>query len=259
MRRLILLLLTQLLIAANLAIAAVNFDGTGDAETTANPDKGHASAFSVCFWLKTASYQDTAALWSYGNGNNSSAGRGFEIVTRTGGIIRARYYAGATAQNLDTSTAQSTAAWHGYCLTHSASADKWYIDSSTADFSDNLDNPTVQDSTDDFLTAVTIPDQASPRISLNGELAHLAYWQGVELTSSEVGSILDKTTCPTAVQAASLQYFIKMDSAGSVTDSSANAFTVTESGNPTTSTGPVGLPCGAAATNHLFLIATGQD
>jgi len=245
--------LTPLLLL--LMCAAKSYDGTGDSHVVNNPDKG-ATNFSVCFWIYSTSWQDGAAIVGYGLGRDTT-GRGWQIVTQTTGALRIQdYIGGGVAENDNTGAATlSTSAWHNVCVTKSGTSVKFYFDATdaTADATVGLDDPAVQNSTDDFYVGQTLPEATGEAwLDLNAQMTQVAYWD-TALTGAQVASIADKTTCPTAVAAANLQIFLQMTS-GTVTDTSANAFTVTENGGPSTVSDPSGLPCASAPTTSATLL-----
>lgn len=248
------------LLVPSLASASFEYDGTGDGHVANNPNGGNATTFSICFWVKIASIADDTAVVSYGNGIDSSAGRGFEISTKTDGRLRFDTWAGGVNNQSSTTVTLSDATQHHVCWTRNGVfTNKFYLDATnaTADDTLSIDAGTVQDSTDDL--AVGQPMAALTgygRSNLTGRVAHVAYWD-VELTGAEVASLADKSTCPTAVQASNLKVFLPLTATPAT--ETAQALSVTENGNPTFQTDdPTGLPC-ASTSNLLFLNANGDN
>lgn len=251
-------ILGALLLLPSLVFGAVGYDGTDDAHLVNNPNVGCVTAFTWCAWIYTTAWQDNGAVFSYGDGS-ATVGTGFEIITRDSANIRARFYSGATAVQIDGPGSLATSTWIHMCFRHGGvNHDEWWIDATDGNFDveDDLIDPTIQTSTDDILSSKQIPNQT--RADFNGRKAHEGFWCD-DLLSTEIDDLASKVSCPEDVQNADLEYFTTLDAAGSVTDESTNAFTVVEEGNPSTQTGPVSLPCGAAATNNLFVVGSGED
>lgn len=231
-----------------LLCAARSYDGSGDSHVVNNLNKGSTS-WSVCMWVYASSWTDFQSLVAYGNGPGSSAGRGWQIVTLSTGALRIQdYVGGATVENDSTSATMSAAAFHHVCVTQSGTAVKFYFDSTggTASSTLSLDSPAVQNSTDDLIVGQTVPSDNIGWFDLNAQVSQVAYWD-TALTGAQVASMADKSTCPSAVATSNLQAFLKLSEA-TVVDSSANAFSVTQNGNPALVSDPSGLPCGGGGS-----------
>lgn len=245
LKNILFLLLVFCFFVPNVSFAAVGYDGTGDSHTVDNPNKA-GTTFTVCGHIYTATWQDGAAIFSYGNGTNSTVGRGFSIGTRDDGKVRLRTYAGATTAILDSPAGLATSTYIHFCVVNSGAQEDIYIDATdgVSDGSDFQTAPTVQNATDDILIGTTVLDASTPFINFNGRLADLAYWD-TALTTTEVSHLADKTICPGDTATSNLQFFSRLTTAGAVTDIGPNSFTVVEAGNPTTQADPAGLPtCG---------------
>lgn len=251
--------LTQILLVLLALTAARTFSGTNQSYTVNNINFGN-DVFTMCFWVKTATWQDEAVIVGYGNGNDSGSGRGFTLRTWTDGTIRVDYYSAGTNENdRNTSGAMSTGAWHHFCYRRGGLFDNdWFVDGTEVKSNGGYDYSTKPNSTDDMVIGETIPQEGG--IDFNGDLAHVAYWAGTKLSDANIVSLADKSTCPTSISASTLEVFLPLGS-NAVADQSGNAFTVTANGTPTASTGPVGLPCddSAAANNFPELQAIGED
>lgn len=248
----------------NVAHAAKVADGTGDAWQADDINKTQISTYSVCAWLKpTASPASNATLFSYGKGISGSTGTGWDIILKTDMTIRWNSYSGGSNSQGTTSATLTAGSWQHVCLVREGLfAHKVYIDAtdSTADATLAIDPATIQASTDDFTIGKAIANDFAGYANYTGGMAHVVYYDAA-LTGAEVASLANKSTCPNAVatHSANLQIFTKMTSGAAVTDSSANAFTITESGNPTDDAGPGSLPCEPAASNLPYLQAAGED
>lgn len=252
MRRILSLLLC-LFLAISFMGAEV-YDGTGDnhiVENLNSPPSGGDWNFTICMWIKSVTWQDGAAVVGYGNGTDSSAGRGWMLRTKDTGALRMEFYSGSTVYFEDSPT-MSANAWHHLCFVrHSLFGNSWYIDDTDATPEANvaIDPGTSPNSTDDMYIAQPIPARTGAGyVNFNGQLEHVGYWID-NLTGAEVLSMADKSTCPTAVDSGDLEAFIYLsDGQSPIIDSSSNGFTVTEGGNPTQNSGPGSLPCGAGTT-----------
>ncbi len=246
MRLFRILLPLLLFVGAQSAHADWSYDGTGDSHQINNLNKGKVNGWTVCSWVRNSSWDDDETIFSYGNGVDSSAGRGFSISTLTTGAIRVDYWDGGTANNAFPSTTMSDNTDHHLCWVRVSTGDNFlYLDATdaTADNDEAIDPPAVQNSTDDFYIARDVPAATGfGRAHAAFTAAHTTYWD-VALSAAEVASLANKSTCPTAVQASNLQMFIEGDVDPAV-DESANAFTVTTNGGPTKVTTFSGLPCG---------------
>lgn len=242
------------------AFAAVAYDGTGDGHTITDPNVGSTGPVTVCLWFKTGAFVDAQTVVQYGNGTDSSAGRGWVIeennIDASTGRLRMLFFSGATSTNI-VSPALNINQFYHLCFVGQASPDSLlYIDATdaTADVTNDTDAWTVQNSTDDFVSGLKLPARTGAGASdANATVAHIAYWTAA-LSAANIASIADKSTCPTAVSAANLKVFMKLDAIGSGTESSTNAFAYTENGNPTTVAGPVGLPCAASTSKPLSVL-----
>lgn len=240
-------------LSPQIAFAAVGYDGTGDEHQIDNPNVPSTTAFTVCGWINAAAWTDNESLVSYGD----AAGNGFAIIARATGYLRIRHYAAGVAQNNDGPPGMATSTWIHFCFVH-AGDDMVYIDAvdGLPDATDDIDNPGAQAATDDFVIGQTIANGAFP--GFIGSLADVSYWD-VALSNAEVASLADKSACPEDVQPTFLQVFTRLTTAGSVTDQSDNAFPVTETGNPTTQSGPSSLPsCGGGGGGPPPAVGGGQ-
>lgn len=245
----ILFLLAVWLAIPTLAFAAVAFDGTGDEERIVDPNIGN-TIWTVCGWFKWSTFVDGETVAYYGNGTDSSAGRGFSLDEQNDdashGKVKMRMVNGASGTVM-TTPQLTTNTWYHICWVGRGSPDSQvYIDATdaTPDGTTDTDAFAAENSTDDIVIGTTFP--ASTGIGANdsaAKVAHFGMWN-IALTGAQVASMADKSTCPTAVQAANLKVFMALDAAGSGTTTDSNAWTYTESGNPTTDAGPGGLPCG---------------
>lgn len=239
--------------SANVALAAQQCDGTGDSWQIDNPNKGNVSTYSICAWLKpTASPSSPAVLFGYGKGITGSAGTGWDIVLRTDMTLRWNGYSAGSNFNSASSVTLTAGSWQHVCFVREGLfAHKIYIDATdaTADQTLAIDAGDAILSTDDFVVATALANDNASYANYTGGMAQVAYYDAA-LTGSEVASLADKSTCPDAVatHSANLQVFLKMTDGAAVDDSSANAFTVTEAGNPTDDTGPGSLACDSGGT-----------
>lgn len=236
MKRLFLLTLIFLaFVTPALAENVRSFDGVDDQQTIVDPDVG-AAGYTIMGWINDATFTAGDAIVAYGTG----AAQGWAISEEAAGVVRFRAFAPGTEQNTYT---VGEGAWHHFAAVKATSGAnlKFYVDGAEVG-SDSYD-PHTPLSTDDFYIAVTLASDPASNTRGSFALAHLAYWN-IDLNAGEVASIADKSTCPTAVQAANLQIFIpEVDD--DVDDASANTFTVVEAGTPGNATGPGGLPCGS--------------
>jgi hypothetical protein len=242
--------LIAILILASPAFAAWEYDGTGDSHQVNNPDGGVINGFTVCAWVYNASWDDGETIFAYGNGIDSSAGRGFSLTTETDGSLRIDYWDGSTANNAFPSATMSDATWHHLCLVRVNTGDNFiYLDAtdSTPDSDEAIDPPAAPNSTDDFWIAQDAPATTGfGRANAAFRAVHVGYWN-VALSGAEVASLADKSTCPTAVQASNLKVFVRGNVDPAV-DDSGNGLTVTTNGGPTLVADPSGLPCGGSAS-----------
>lgn len=248
LKNILVLFFVLFLFSPSLAVAAVGYDGTGDSHTIDNPNRA-GTTFTVCGWIWTATWQDSAAVAAYANGTASSAGRGWNIRTRDNARLQMRAYAGAVSAIFDSPVGLPTSTWIHFCVVNAGASEDFYIDATdgVSDATDFQMAPTVQDATDDFIIGTQSPDLSSPLLDFNGILADLAYWD-TALTTTEVSHLADKTVCPGDTATSNLQFFSRLTTAGAVTDIGPNSFTIVEAGNPTTQADPGGLPtCGGGA------------
>ncbi len=236
--------LLAILFFATSAMAAVEYDGTGDSHQINNPNAG-ATAFTVSFWLYCPTFDDDETLIGYGNGTDSSAGRGFSISTLTTGALRIDYWDGGTANNAFPSTTMSDATWYHVALVRVNTADNFLYVNATDGVADNdeaIDPPAAPNSTDDFWVAQDVPAATGfGRGNAACNITQVAYWN-IALSGSEIQSIANKSTCPTAIQASNLKVFAEGDALPLV--ESAQALSVTTNGDPALVSDPSGLPCG---------------
>lgn len=251
-----------LLLLALPALAAYQYDGTGDNHAVQNPNVGDTDTFTYCFWIFDTSFAGGEEIIGYGNGRDSNAARGVQFTTNSGGTIRVNHGDGATTFAATSTNTLSTSTWHHVCWTRNGNADnKWWFDATnaTADETESIDPPVSANSTDDFYAAGLTPEYTGFGYTLlTGRLAHVAYWN-VVLTGAEIASLADKSTCPSSVQSSALKVFLKL-TATPVIDSALGT-TVVENGNPALeSNAPPSLPsCGGAAAPKSFgLLGVGK-
>lgn len=235
-----------LAVPAQDALASFDYDGTDDSHVANNPNAGSASTYTVCGWIYLNTCNDGDVLFGYGNGKDSSAGRGWELAFTSGCGIRWDNYEGVNAYNDFYASTLSTATQYHICFVRE---DTWnnkiYIDAtdSTADDTLIIDPPTVQNSTDDFKLGETLDNHTGfGRTNFDGKLAHVAYWTSA-LSGAQVASMANKSTCPSDVDSANLKVFLP-GTADPMTED-AQSLTVTTNSAPVfTSNDPTGLPCG---------------
>lgn len=250
------ILLLVLLLCPGLALADGSkvLDGTGDAYTIANPNVGNTN-FSLCFYFYDDTFTDLADVINYGTRGST----GFRVHEKSDKLSIRHYLPGSQWVDFPT---MSTSTWYHICITHTGSTTKVYLDATdaTADVDTGADSYVVQTSSDDFYVGKVMPSDDWGTVNGSFRTAYVAYWAGVALSGAEVASLADKSTCPTSVQAASLEVFLPMTESGSVTDESGNGLTVVEEGNPTGNSNPTGLPCSFGAADNLPLLqAIGED
>jgi hypothetical protein len=239
---------------------AYDYDGTDDHHSVDNINKGSQS-FSACAWIYIdAVAGDGNTIIGYGRGTTGGAGRGFTLNITGDSELRGRVYSGSTAYNVydvSTPTTLSASTWYHVCLTRGASYSRLYIDG-TLECEVDKETETAPNSTDDFLVGESVAVEPANYDYWNGRIAHAGYWVR-ELTSSEITSMADKSTCPTSVQATDLEVFLRLTEDPAV-DTSSNAFTVLKGSYPATAAEPSGMPCGAAATAvPVLLHAHGEN
>jgi len=235
------------------AFAAYDYDGSDDHHSVDDINKG-STAQTVCGWINIGSAGgDGNALFSYGNGADSSAGRGFAVVITSSRTLKAYGLDGGDAISCykdPSPTVLSLSTDYHICVVFDNSdgiAATLYINGNV-EATCSVDM-TAASSTDDFLIAEPVPAMDYGFSYFDGTMTQVALWN-YALSEAQIDSMADKSTCPTAVQAANLQVFLEMD-ASPATDSSANAFTVSTGGAPSLVADPAGLPCGAAATSII--------
>jgi len=237
------------LVTAQTAIAAVAYDGTGDSHVITDPNVGSTGPITVCLWFKTSAFNDSQTVAYYGNGTDSAAGRGFVVeeinIDATTGKLRALMFNGATSTDIVSPTLTINTFYH-ICFVLQETPDSLiYLDATDglSDVSNDTDAWTIQNSTDDFVSGGVLPSRTGAGATeANSTVVFLSYWN-TALTGPQIASMADKTTCPTAVASSNLKVFMKLLTIGSGTESSTNAFSYTETGNPTTVSDPAGLPC----------------
>jgi len=242
-----------LLLFPQFAFAAFDYDGTDDHHSVDNINKG-STAQTVCGWINIDSAGvDGNALFSYGNGADSSAGRGFAVVITSSRTLKVYGLDGGDAISCykdPSPTVLSLSTDYHICVVFDNSdgiASTLYINGNEeASCGSGM---TAASSADDFLVAEPIPAMDYGFSYFDGKITQPALWN-YALSEAQIDSMADKSTCPTAVQAANLQVFLEMD-ASPATDSSANAFTVSTGGAPSLVADPSGLPCGAATTSII--------
>lgn len=240
--------LLVILLFASTAYASFDYDGTDDSHHAENPNAPSTTDYTVCAFIYPDNITNGDALISYGNGNDSSAGRGFELaIGNASGNIRLDH-TGGTGGTFSAG-ALTAGTWHQFCVraqTGTFEHDLFFgaVSSRTAFLS--LDRPTAQNSTDDFQIGQTAPDHTIfGRTFFDGRFAHVAYWD-TSLSDAEIASYLDKSTCPTDIQSANLKVFLP-GTADPMTEE-AQSLTVTTISAPVfTANDPTGLPCAAAS------------
>lgn len=230
------------LLLPSIAFAANSFDGSGDGYTVNNINKPSAN-YSVCGWVKPSTSAADNTMFSYGQGVDSSTARGWDAVQRSSGRLRRNHWYGTFAINTETSTGALTdGVWQHVCVTSASGTNKVYVNG-TEIHSGSLGSQDAQQATDDFIVALRTPlTSGYGYTDWPGEMAQVAYWDAT-LSGAQVTSLADKSTCPTSISPAP-QVFLKMDAVPAV-DTSTNAFSVTQSGTPTLTSDPSGLPCAA--------------
>lgn len=231
------------LILVDVAQAGRSFAGGSDKVQIDNPNVPGASQYTVSFWIKCSSFSVDNAIVGYGKGNDTS-GTGWAItVGDTGGKLKLTNF---SANGASTSTAgMSTGAWHHVAFVRGGTFDNtWYLDGST-NGSPALDAPDAQGATDDFVVGQSVPEaSAKGWTALNNcDLAHIAYWSN-DLTSGQIASIADKSTCPSDIDSTNLEVFLGNEFQA---DYSTNAFSTTRTGG-SDALDPSGLPCQTTAT-----------
>lgn len=231
------LLLAWILFPLQLYAVTLSTDGSDDKQQIDNPNIG-STAYTVCFWFFDDSCAGDGSIVSYATGGAQGWALHEDDDSCT---LKFRAFAPGTEF---ASLAVAENAWNHICLAKSSgSGFKWYINATdaTADQSDAFD-PHTPISTDDFIVGGPPPSDPAGTGFGSFRIAHLAYWN-TELSGAQIATLADKSTCPTAVSAANLKLFLKETDSPRV-DSSSSAFTVVESGSPTTGADPGGLPCG---------------
>lgn len=247
MKKLFLILFSPLFFIST-AFAAVGYDGTDDAHTVSNPNKGSGVAITICGHFWTAAWQDNGIVFSFGNGVDGTAGRGWSISTRDTAALRFKGYFGASSINFDSPAGLPTSTWIHFCVrsvdSGSGANEDWFIDATDglSDSNDFQDNPTIQDATDDIIIGQVLP--AATGVGFTPGIfrgADFAYYD-TDLSGAQIATLADKSICPEDIETANLQFFSRLTTAGAVTDISPNLFTVVEAGNPTTQADPSSLP-----------------
>lgn len=243
--RILYLVIFFLLFLSSSAFAANSFPGTGGAGYTVNnPNKGNTTTWTVCAWVKPGSLASDRFLFGYGQGKGAATGVGFDYILMSTGFIRQDNYSGSTNfSGTNSSNALVAGTWYHICRTRNGLfTNKYYLDG-TEIANPAIDPPTVQGATDDFFIGTILPNTDAGWGSSNAEMSQLAYWDE-ELSAGQITSLANKSTCPSAISPAP-EIFVKLD-AVPATDSSTNAFSVTQNGTPTLTSDPPGLPCGSA-------------
>lgn len=244
MKRLLLLLILW----PSLAFAAFSYDGTDDGHTVNDINQPDTDTFSVCFWVKSDSLTLQDTILYYGNGTTSGAGRGWAFSIGDNGLggkgIRPALYINSTTRSVPVKGALTANTWTHVCFTKNGTWDnKTYIDGTSYDLG-GVDAGAAQNSTDDMAFAVAVPNNFAGLGYGDIEIAQVAYWT-TELSAAQVTSIADKSTCPTAVNAASLVFFsyVADPIAASNPSISGTYASITTNGAPVSSTDPASLPC----------------
>lgn len=238
------ILLTLLL--AFPALAAFEYDGTGDSHVANNPNAGASDEYTVCAKVYSTSLGDYQAIFGYGNGKDSNNGRGFMLATWESGALVFYSLAGADAFVDFSGVVLSSATWHWICVVDSPSstAVNVYVDyaSDGADLTTAVDPPTAPTSTDDFYVSETIPEATGLGYSnFVGRQVYVAYWTKA-LTTTQIESIHDDSTCPTDIEAASLKVWLPLTA--SPATEGAQSLSVTTNGDPTLVSDPTLASCG---------------
>lgn len=256
MKRLFVIL--SILLFASTAHASFDYDGTDDSHHAENPNAPSTTDYTYCAFVYPDNITTGDVLLSYANGNDSSAGRGTEmVISNSSGNIRLDNNDGGVA-NVGTfsSGALTAGSWQRFCVraqTGTFEHDLFYgAVSSRTDFI-SIGRPAAQNSTDDFQIGQTAPDHTNfGRTFFDGRFAHVAYWN-TSLSDAQIASYLDKSTCPTDIQSANLKVFLP-GTADPMTEE-AQSLTVTTISAPVfASDDPTGLPCGAAAVDDLLIL-----
>jgi len=231
------------------AFAAYDYDGSNDHHSVDNINVG-STAQSVCGWINiTSAVADGNALFSYGNGADSSAGRGFVVAITGARTLRAYGLSGGDAISCykdPSPTILATSTDYHICVVYSNSDGV----TATLYINGNVEatcsvDMTAASSTDDFLIAEPVPAMDYGFSYFDGTMTQVALWN-YALSEAQVDSMADKSTCPTSVQSANLQVFLEMDASPAV-DGSSNGFTVSTGDAPSLVSDLSGLPCGVAA------------
>lgn len=247
-------LLLAIFFLPSLAFAAFDYDGTDDHHSVDNINKGGSSQ-TACGWINSDGWPgDGVALFAYGNGADSSGGRGFSLVVTNTGMLKAIIWDGGDGYNCyndpSPTLLSSSTDYHICIVVTSGTNCKLYINGSEE--ADNGVANTSANSTDDFLVGEPIPNADYGIAYFGGKITQVALWNAA-LSEANIDSMADKSTCPTDVESGSLQVFLK-HAASPATDSSANAFTVSTGSAPSLVADPSGLPCGAASTYAIIPI-----
>lgn len=253
------LLFVVLFILTPLANAEYEYDASSDNHVLNNINFGSNDEYTICFWAWDNSWTAGHEIVGYGNGVDSSNGRGWNIVVTGTRALRVNQpSAGLTNQGSSANNIVSNSTWHHLCFVNKPSSFEidLYIDATddTADHTYSIGNGDTQSSTDDFYVAGVMPEYTGAGyVNASIHLAHVAYWT-VALTASEVGDLADKSTCPADIESSNLEVFLKLTE-GTVVDSSDNAFSVTENGNPVLESNLTGLPsCSSGSTNFMPIL-----
>lgn len=255
-------ILSFILWLPTLALAQYDYDGTDDAHRVDNPNIGATSGFSFCIRINPDALSFGETIVNYGNGTDSSAGRGFALIHFFSNEMRFYGLSGATALKTGSDWGTlSTGTPFNVCVTVDGSQEmRAYVDGTLVRGPESYSGGfTAPNSTDDFLIGAVTPAFTSfGHTYWNGKLAHFAYWN-TTLSGSDVTDY--ETNCPDTIQAGSLQVFVP-GTDNPATDQSSNTFGVTTLSAPTAGQGASfpSLPtCGAAADNLPILQAIGEE
>lgn len=218
-----------------------------------NPNAGSLD-WTVCGWFYFPTCNDTGVMYSYGNGYDLAAARGFLLAIQTNCQLKMYSGAGVGYASATGAPAVATSTWQHICWTHSSlAANSIWIDATnaTADLTVNLADPTIQSATDDFgVFFASDNSSAAEWQQFKGYASQVAYWN-TELTGAQIASIADKSTCPASVQTANLKVFLKLND--SPVAEFAQGLSMSTNGTSQVAD-PTGLPCSslpAPSTGYL--------
>jgi len=244
-------LLSIILLFPSFAWAGFDYDGADDDHYVTDPNIGDTDTLTVCFWLNSgSSVGDGEAILSYGTATPSNTG--WTIGIKDTMKLRMQFWG---SQYIETA-AITASTWTHVCFVKEGTdqaTNRSYINGTRTNADRGISTPTIQDSGVDFLIARPSPGEWYGWTRYEGLITHVAYWTSI-VSESDISAMAAKTSCPTAINSATLEFFSTM--AATPTDSSSNSFTIGTSSAPAHVSDPSGLPCGAPTTTTTTVTTT---